>query len=160
VKRPWFKSQPVDEGFLANAPFRLSETFAINKPAADVWADLTADNPLSWCKVIDRIEWTSPRPFAVGTTRTVTALKGSNVLHEHFFIWDEGRRQAFYVIDGSTPFFKRFAEDYVVEPTGDSSCRFTWTIAAEFTAVGKAGAPVNKRLLQTLFRDTRKHYAS
>jgi hypothetical protein len=73
VRRPWFKAEPVDETFFDAAPQRLGETFEIPRPAADVWAELTADNPLSWCRILDRIEWTSPRPFGVGTTRTVTS---------------------------------------------------------------------------------------
>jgi hypothetical protein len=96
----------------------------------------------------------------VGTTRTVHALKGSNVLHETFFIWEEGRRKSFYVVDGSVPFFKRFAEDYLVEPTSEASARMTWTIAFEPLPIARPTTPVNRRILSSLFRDSRRHYAS
>lgn len=159
MKRPWFKNDPVDAGFFASAPVRLSDTFQVARPATEVWSELTADDTLSWCRIIDDVRWTSPRPFGVGTTRTVKALKGANVINEHYFRWEEGRRKSFYVVDGSAPLFKRFAEDYLVEPVSDSSCTFTWTIAYESRPSMRLDRPLNDRLLGTLFTDTRKHYA-
>jgi hypothetical protein len=158
MRRPWFKNEPVDETFFDSAPVRLSDTFAINKPAAEVWSELTADNTLWWCRILDDVSWTSPRPFGVGTTRTVKSLKGANVINEYFFRWEEGRRKSFYVVDSSAPLFKRFAEDYLVEPTADDTCTFTWTIAYESRPAMKPGRPVNDRILRTLHADTRKHY--
>lgn len=162
MKLPWFKTEPVDESFFETAPVRLVETYEVKRPASEVWAELTAEHPLAWCRIIgaNGINWTSDRPFGVGTTRTVSALKGAKKFREHFFIWEEGRRQAFYVVEASAPLVKRFAEDYVVEPTSETSCKFTWTIAYEPSAIGKPGDAVNKRLLKSLFADTRKHYSS
>ena len=155
MHRPKFKAEPVDESFFTTAPTRMEGVFDIGRPADAVWAEITSGNPLSWCRIIDRIDWTSPAPFGVGTTRRVHALKGSNVMNEYFFRWEEGRRKSFYVVDAGAPLFSRFAEDYLVEPTGPDSCRFTWTIA--FASKPSFGAPVNKRLLGTLFTDTLKH---
>jgi hypothetical protein len=160
MRRPWFKNEPVDETFLDSAPVRLADTFAIARPAADVWDELTADGTLWWCRITDEVRWTSPRPFTTGTTRTVKALKGANVLNEHYFRWEEGRRKSFYVVESSAPLFRRFAEDYVVEPTSESSCTLTWTIAYEPRPSMKLGRPVNDRILRTLFTDTRKHYSA
>ena len=45
------------------------------------------------------------------------------------FRWEEGRRHAFSLrVD--LPLFKRFAEDYIVEPDGDETL-FTWVVAIE-----------------------------
>jgi hypothetical protein len=131
VPRPWFSTQPVDQAFFDTAPFRLREAFEIPRPAAQVWLDLIADNPLSWCRIIQRITWTSPRPFGVGTTRTARTIGSAMVINERFFRWEEGSRQSFFVLEASVPFFRRFAEDYLVEATSETSCRFTWTIAIE-----------------------------
>jgi hypothetical protein len=160
LRRPWFKNAPVDEAFLDSARVRLSDTFAIARPAAEVWEELTADGTLWWCRILDDVRWTSPRPFGVGTTRTVKSLKGANVINEHYFRWEEGRRKSFYVVTASAPLFARFAEDYLVEPVSDASCRFTWTIAYESRPSMKLGRPLNDRLLRTLFTDTRKHYGA
>src|SRR3954453_18552410 len=160
MRRPWFKVDPVDETFFDRAPTQVQGAFEIRKPAARVWSELTGPNPLSWCRIIDRIDWTSSAPFEVGTTRTVHALKGSNVMNERFFRWEEGRRKSFYVVESTAPLFQRVAEDYPVEPTSDGSCHFTWTIAWEPKAAMKPGNAINKRLLATVLSDTQKYYAS
>ena len=53
----------------------------------------------------------------------------------------------FYVYESSLPLFKRFAEDYVVEPDGAETL-FTWTVAVEaknaLTLPLKVLAPVVK----------------
>lgn len=149
--------EPVDESFFASAPSRFSHTWSIARPAADVWAELTGDKPLHWCRGLS-INWTSPRPFAVGTTRQAKVLGGVLKVQEHFFIWDEGRRYAFYVTKANAPLFRSVAEDYVVEPDGDGRCRFTWTIALTPTGLGKPGGPVNKLLFGRFFADTGKYF--
>jgi hypothetical protein len=158
LRRPWFKNQPVDSTFFGSAPVVLSDTFEIARPAAEVWDELTADGTLWWCRILDDVSWTSPRPFGAGTTRTVSSLKGVNVIKEHFFRWEEGRRKSFYVVESSAPLFKRFAEDYLVEPASEGTCRFTWTIAYESRPAMRPGRPLNDRLLRTLHTDTRRHY--
>ena len=131
----------------------------MQRPAADVWAELTTDNPLGWCRIIDRIEWTSPRPFTLGTTRTVYSLRGTSNFRELFFRWEEGARKSFYVLQATSPVFRSFAEDYLVEPTSETTCRFTWTIAYTPRAAARPLNPVSKRILSTLLADTGKHYA-
>jgi hypothetical protein len=88
----------------------------------------------------------------------VKALRGANVLREHYFLWDEGHRHCFYVEEATGPLFKRLAEDYAVEPRGADACRFTWTIAGELSPLGRPGGPVNRAILKTLFTDTARHY--
>lgn len=160
MPRLWFTGQPVDERFFDEAPQVLRATFEIAKPAEEVWAELVADDALSWCSILDGVRWTSPRPFGVGTTRTVTSLKGLNVLDERFFRWEEGRRKSFYAVRSTGPLFRRFAEDYLLEPVSEDSSRLTWTIAFEPQPLAKLATPINRRLLSSLFRDTRRHYAA
>lgn len=149
--------EPVDESFFASAPSRYSQTWSINRPAAEVWAKLTDENPLHWCRGLS-IGWTSQRPLSVGTTRKAKVLGGAVALDEHFFIWENERRYAFYVTKTNVPLFRSFAEDYVIEPDGDGRCRFTWTIALAPTALGTLGGPVNKRLFGRFFADTGKYF--
>lgn len=158
MRGPRFDATPVGAEFLDSAPLRLSETFEIGKPAADVWAELIEDNPLRWCRILRGIEWTSPRPFGEGTTRTARALGGALVIDEVFFRWEEGRRKTFRAVATSIPLFRSLAEDYLVEPAGENACRFTWTIAAAPRTLTRPADPVNRRLLQSLFTDTRRHY--
>lgn len=160
MPRPWFACQPVDESFFERAPVVLRASFEIPRSAEEAWAELIADDPLAWCSVIDGIRWTSPRPFGVGTTRTVTSLRGLNVLDEHFFRWEEGRRKSFYAVRSSGPLFRRFAEDYLLEPVTERSSQLTWTVAFEPQPLARLATPINRRILSSLFRDTRKHYAA
>jgi hypothetical protein len=158
MERPWFSCEPVDESFFGSAPVRMAAHFDVDRPAAEVWGELTGDRPLHWCRILQAVEWTSPRPFAVGTTRQVKALWGANDLREHYFRWEERRQHSFYVVEATAPLASRFAEDYLVEPTGDGSCRFSWTIAFEPRALSLPGLPLIKALLRTLYTDTRDHY--
>ncbi len=155
---PWFTCEPVSETFFDTAPFKLRAKFEVPLPAATVWGELTSDQALSWCRILQDVSWTSPRPFGVGTTREVKALWGANQLREHYFRWEEGHRHSFFVVESTAPLFKRFAEDYLLESTSDTSCRFTWTLAAEPKALARPGGPVNRALLKTLFTDTARHY--
>jgi hypothetical protein len=148
----------ADAGFFDAAPQRLRATFDIARAAASVWGDLVADSALSWCRALDSITWTSPRPFGVGTTRTASSLRGVSVLHERFFRWEEGRRYSFYVEEASVPPFRRFAEDYLVEVLAESACRLTWTIAIESRPAFRLAEPFNRLLLKSAFSDTRAYY--
>ena len=86
------------------------------------------------------------------------ALRGTNLLREHYFLWEEGRRHCFYVTETTAPIITSLAEDYTVEPRGAEACRFTWTIAARPSTLGRPGTPVNRAILKTLFTDTARHY--
>jgi hypothetical protein len=137
---------------------RLRGGFEIARPASVVWDELCADDALHWCRILNDVRWTTPRPFGVGTTREVKSLGGSTNLREHYFRWEEGHRHSFYVTETTSPLFKALAEDYLVEPRGEDACRFTWAIAVELTAIGRPGTPVNRAILKTLFTDTARHY--
>jgi polyketide cyclase/dehydrase/lipid transport protein len=151
---------PIPESFFESAPMRLRDVMSIPLSAEALWARLTGESPFAWCRLVKLTEWTSPQPFGVGTTRTAWALGGALVLYERFFRWEEGRRQSFGVERASLPGYRRFAEDYLVEPVSESSCRFTWTIAAELAPFARAAAPVNAMVARSLFRDTRKHFTA
>ena len=149
--------EPVDAEFFETAPER--RTFVLDLPVSPerVWRGLTATNPLWWCRLMSSVEYTSPRPFGVGTTRQASVL-GVLRLRERFFRWEEGRRQTFTADGANLPVFRRFGEDYLVEPAG-GGCRFTWTFAYEpGVRAGRAGAALNDRVFASLAADTRRHF--
>ena len=147
---------PVDESFFHTAPQQFAHTWEIDQPADVVWSQLTGDQPLFWIHGM-KIDWTSPPPFGVGTTRTVHIL-GLVQVKEHYFLWEEGHRKAFYGTAVNLPVISKLAEDYIVEPRGDGACAFTWKIAIEPSALGKPGAPFNRVLFGAGFRDTARHF--
>jgi hypothetical protein len=160
MPRPWFKLSVCDEDFLLSAPQRQVGVFDIPQAAERVWAQLTSDETLSWCRALAGVTWTSARPFGEGTTRTVRTPLGALALKEVYFGWEEGRRKSFYVSEATLPLFRRFAEDYLVEGTSPSSCRFTWTVASEAPPAARPGNPINALITRSLFRDTRRHFSA
>ncbi|HET9074907.1 MAG TPA: hypothetical protein VFN48_10035 [Solirubrobacteraceae bacterium] len=148
----------VDETFFDRAPQRFSHTWEIKQPAGSVWAELVGDQPLRWCRGLN-IRWTSPAPFGVGTTRTAQVL-GLVKVQEQYFIWEEGHRKTFHGTAMNIPLFSALAEDYVVEPRGETACALTWRIAIEPSAMGKPGAPLNAIIFASAFRDTGRHFSA
>ncbi|MEE4349191.1 MAG: SRPBCC family protein [Pacificimonas sp.] len=101
-------------------------------PPQMVWnALLDAKAWSEWLKAIERVEWTSPQPWGVGTTRTVH-VSGGNRIEEVFFAWDQCERMAFY-FDRTTLPISAGIEDYTVRKAPGGS-ELVWT--------GKASAPL------------------
>jgi hypothetical protein len=150
--------QPVDQSFFESAPTRYSHRWSISRPPSEVWAELVGDRPLHWCRGLT-VNWTSPRPFSVETTRYAKIL-GVLKVKELFFAWEEGRRYTFYATEANLPLFHRVAEDYIVEHDGPNRCTFTWKIALAPTPIGKAGGPVYDLLFSSVFRDTTRYVAA
>lgn len=142
-----------DDRFLATAARRYEHAVHIAADPAAVWAALTADDALvSWSTVVSGMEWTSRRPFGVGTTRTVT-LGGLVRLDERFYRWDEGARMTFTVDAASIPGLRRFAEDIVLAPHAEGT-RLTWTFALEggfaLRPLLALGGPANRFVTSTI----------
>ncbi|WP_149360382.1 SRPBCC family protein [Lolliginicoccus suaedae] len=156
-----FDLQACDETIFETAPIVHSVTLDLPVPAARVWEGLAGERPLEWCRLLRNGRYTSPRPLGIGTTREITVGVGMH-LREEFFRWEEGRRHSFFVTQASVPLFRRFAEDYILEPLGDDQCRLTWTIAFEPSKLIARPASVaaggNKLILAWLERDTRRHF--
>ena len=88
------------------------------------------EDPVSWTRWaigIGEVEWTSDKPFGVGTTRTVRFWGGMEV-YETFMGWERGRCMAFFFTGITQDVWWRFCERYDVEPTPDGS-RLTWSVA-------------------------------
>ncbi|HEY1057094.1 MAG TPA: SRPBCC family protein [Limnobacter sp.] len=160
---PWFSLRPVtDESFFDTAPIRFTYVMNLAASADEVWAGLVADRPLSWCKALT-VQYTSPRPFGVGTRREVGAQFNLVRMKERFFIWDdEARRHAFYVEKANVPLLSQFAEDYQVTPT-EQGCQFVW----RFAMAGRPGLATALQLTQALpkrlvfdglVNDTQRHF--
>ena len=75
------------------------------------------------------VEWTSPEPFGVGTTRTVT--RKAITIDEVFFTWVDGEEMGFR-FDRTTLPVRSFAELYDCVPIGDTTCELRWSYAFEW----------------------------
>jgi polyketide cyclase/dehydrase/lipid transport protein len=127
----WYALEPADGGFFTAAPhvFRYSKRYAA--PPEKVWESLASEESIgAWSATVGSVKWLSPQPFGIDTTREVALAPGLTRVRERFFRWDEGHGYSFEVYEANLPLFRRFAEDYEVEPDGDAT-RFTWTVALE-----------------------------
>ena len=121
------KIEEVGEEFLADKSKVRSVSHDFPFPAEVVWnALLDGETWTKWLP-ITKVEWTSPKPFGVGTTRTVWI--GKEVVEEVFFGWEEGKRMAFR-FDRTTLPLKAGVEDYQLHPTANG-CRLDWYFRAK-----------------------------
>lgn len=158
----WFALESADAGFFDTAPYVFRFEKHYDASPAQVWESLQSDESLSaWGKAVGSLTWTLPRPFGVGTTREVGT--GPMTVHERFYSWDEGSGYAFYVYEANVPIFRRFAEDYRVEPEGTGT-RFTWLVAIEPAGVMrwpfKLLAPVVKSGFGRMAADGERYFAA
>jgi len=122
------------KALFTEARYRYSNTVELPVSPEQLFAIF--EDPGSWSRWatgIGHVEWTSPKPFGPGTTRTVTFWGGMKV-YEDFFDYDPPRTMAFHFYGTSEAVWVAFGEHYTVEaiPTG---CRFTWQVAYEPTGV-------------------------
>ncbi|MEU1288188.1 SRPBCC family protein [Kitasatospora sp. NPDC005856] len=163
---PWFTLERFDTSFFDTAPHRHRFRMDLPVTPASVWNGLAGPTPLSWCRGLAGGRYTSPAPHGVGTTRQITAL-GTLRLHEEFVHWQESedsRRHAFCVTRAGLPLYRRFGEDYLVEPLPSGGTRFTWTFAYEPNPLLRRPAALTDlpgaAFLRTLVADTKRHFGA
>ena len=83
-----------------------------------------------WAMPIQKVEWTSPKPYGVGTTRSVHMM-GNMIGYEEFVEWEHGKRMAFSFVGCSKNATDKFIEDYRVSDLGDGTCKVEWHMAME-----------------------------
>lgn len=124
-----FECKSVGMEFFESAPFVFTaqeEIAATPEQVFDAFED--AHSWTVWAAPIQNVEWTSPKPFGLGTTRTVS-MSGGLVGWETFIAWERGQRMAFCFTHISQDNVESFAEDYEVEDLGNGRCRVTWRMA-------------------------------
>jgi ribosome-associated toxin RatA of RatAB toxin-antitoxin module len=130
---PTFSLRELAPADHAALPEQFVHTVDLDCSAEALFAVL--EDPASWpvwAPGIGRVEWTSPRPFGVGTTRTVTFWGGTQVF-ERFTAWTPGRELVFTILSTTEELWTAFGEHYAVEPLGAQRCRLTWTVSYEAT---------------------------
>ena len=86
--------RPVGLDYLESAPTVFTNSVDIALTPDQLFEVLArADTWSRWASVITDVEYTSPEPYGVGTTRVVT-MRGGIVGDEEFLAWEPGRRLA------------------------------------------------------------------
>lgn len=121
----------IDLSFFQTARFRFRATVEIDcspDQLFDVFED--ADAWPVWAGAITNVEWTSPKPFGVGTTRIVT-MSGGMEGHEEFIAWERGARMSFKFTHSNKNNLHAFGEDYIVTDLGNGRCQLQWIMAMQ-----------------------------
>jgi hypothetical protein len=116
-----------------------------------------------WALPILKVEWTSPKPFGVGTTRDVHMM-GDMIGYEEFVAWERGKRMAFSFVGCSKDATEKFLEDYRVTDLGDGTCRVEWHMAMEVKGFSRhlmfLTRPIMRIANRLMFRKFRKYAES
>lgn len=162
-----YPCEPVDLDFIDSAPFRFVSTVDLTitpEQLFEVLADETSWP--NWATVITNVEWTSPEPRGIGTTRTVS-MRGHITGDEEFLAWEPFSHMAFRFNTSTSNAISAFAEDYRVVETPDG-CHLTWVMAMKPSGIsGRLGMTLGQpvmawlfqRFLHNLRRYTNKRYA-
>jgi hypothetical protein len=137
--------------YLETAQVRFSNTVSISLAPDELFGVLArADTWPRWAKVITHVEYTSPAPYGVGTTRVVT-MRGGMVGDEEFLAWEPGKLLAFRFNTSATSALEAFLEVYTIVPTS-TGCELTWDLAQELKGPSKVLAPLSKPVMNLLFK--------
>ncbi|MCB1015424.1 MAG: SRPBCC family protein [Acidimicrobiales bacterium] len=138
----------------AAAPVRFTASETIAATPEQVFAIfLDAEAWTKWVFAITGVEWTSPFPLEVGSTRTVHMLGGLTA-YEEFLAWEPGRRMAFRFNELSKPVASAFGEDYQVTDLGDGRSRVDWVMVMAPAGAGRHTIGVMKPAMGWFIRHT------
>ncbi|MEP4146572.1 MAG: SRPBCC family protein [Halioglobus sp.] len=156
----YFECTPVGLDFLEHTKnvFKAEEVVkASPEQIFEVFED--AHSWTVWAMPIQKVEWTSPKPFCVGTTRTVSMMGGMDG-YEEFIAWERGKRMAFTFVGCNKEATEKFLEDYRVTDLGDGSCRVEWYMAMETRGASRhmmwLTRPLMRMANRSMFKKFRK----
>jgi uncharacterized protein YndB with AHSA1/START domain len=141
----------VDDTWIDSAPVRLVNGVDIDATPEQIWTALEdASAWPRWATVITNVEWTSPQPFGIGTTRTVT-MRGRMVAYEEFITWEQPSRMGFRFNEASMDGVRAFAERYTLDPLPGGGTRVVWVMAMAPKGVSKVIVPVTRLPMRLAF---------
>lgn len=154
----------ADEHLLETAKARAISEREMAVSAEQLFATFE-DGPSwrKWTGVIREVTWTSPKPFAKGTTRTLKLVGGIN-LDEVFWAWEPNRRMGFSVTAASIGWVSALFEVYEITPLSSERCKLRWVVAASFPGmlgkiepgIGRIFQIYQRQLLRKLERVARE----
>lgn len=157
----YFECTPVGVEFLErtkNVFVAIELVKATPEQVFDVFEDAHAWT--EWALPIQKVDWTSPPPYGIGTTRSVYMM-GDLVGHEVFVEWERGKRMAFTFVGSNKDATRSFIEDYRVTDLGNGTCRVEWYMAMEPNGFSRhmmfLTRPLMRLANKLMFRKFRKY---
>lgn len=146
-----FNCRPVGIEFLEHAPVKFVNQVELAASPAQIFAIFeNAKAWPHWYKEIVNVEWHGPKPYGVGTTRTVKLT--TVTVEEHFFIWEQNEQLAFYFTGMSLPLTNALVEDYRLTPLGNHRSQFTYTVGLEPSFWLRLGGPFMLKVYEKMFQ--------
>ncbi|WP_273732048.1 SRPBCC family protein [Mycolicibacterium septicum] len=147
-----YQCERVELDFIDRAPFRFVSIVDLAITPEQLFEVLSDETSWPhWATVITNVEWTSPEPRGVGTTRTVT-MRGHIVGDEEFLAWEPFSHMAFRFNTSTSNAISAFAEDYRVVETADG-CHLTWVMAMKPSGLaGRLGMTMGQPVMAWLFQ--------
>lgn len=153
-----FKCRPVEMEFLDSAPVQFVNEIELAASPAQVFAIFeNAETWPHWFQDIVTVEWHNPKPYGVGTTRTVN-LK-TVAVEEYFFEWEQNKRFAFYFTSMSLPLINALLEEYRLEPLGEDRSKFIYTVCLEPSVWLRLGGPWILKIYEKMFQQATQDLA-
>jgi hypothetical protein len=137
----------VDANYVKTAGFAYAATVDVRATPEQIFECFADEHswPI-WAPPITKVEWTSPKPYGLGTTRTVTMV--GIVGDETFIAWDYPKHMAFCFTHCSQSIVRSFAEDYVVTPLEGGLTRVQWTMAMTPQGFGKFSMAISRPFMR------------
>lgn len=133
---------------LQQAPFLIHNTVIINCSADRLFTILEDAHAWTvWASSLTLVEWTSPKPFGIGTTRDVT-MTGGILGREEFIAWETNQRMAFCFTESSMPNMSAFGEDYHIKTLNDNQIQLDWFVAMWPAGINKVFMPLFKPMMK------------
>lgn len=153
-----FNCRPAGIEFLDSAPVQFVNQVELAASPAQVFAIFEkAEAWPHWYKEIVHVEWQGPQPYGVGTTRTVQLT--TVTVEEHFFVWEQNQRLAFYFTGMSLPLANALVEEYRLTPLGEHRSQFTYKVGLEPSFWLRLGGPFILKVYEKMFQQATTNLA-
>ncbi len=156
-----YPMEDIDQRFFSDNKFAFTATATLNctpDRLFEIFEDAEAW-PV-WAGAIQKVEWTSPQPFDIGTTRTVY-MQGNLEGYEEFIAWERGKHMAFKFAGANKDNMYAFGEDYKVTDLGNGQCDLVWIMALKPKGFSKVVLsvfrPIMGRYVQSLANGLKKY---
>ncbi|HQQ62397.1 MAG TPA: SRPBCC family protein [Pseudomonadales bacterium] len=143
-----FETEKVSLDYFVTAKYVFRSEITVRCTPQQLFASFEdPDSWPAWAMPITHVEWTSPKPFGVGTTRSVSML-GNLIGHEEFLAWEPYTHMAFRFNQvNQKNAIGAFAEDYFVTDLGNGTIKLVWTVAMEPIGPGAIFMKISRPLV-------------
>ncbi len=132
--------EKVSLAFLDTAPIKIELSRTLRISAEALFEMFEDPDAWGWA-TITKVEWESPKPYGVGTTRSVT-IDGQGVVQEYFLAWTPSEHMAFRFEQGEMKAVSVLVEDYRVRSISATECELSWTIGMQLRGALKLLTPI------------------